>query len=227
MNIETPFAPLLDLLVRSAALILIGTALIVALRKASAANRHAASVANFTAHTVRGTFAGLAIAAAAFAFCATAQLCGADEKKPAPGADENAPQIQIEAARAFVNGSKRVGKAPAMNADHENAELIVQPAPAKPAGAALKKAGTIFFPKIALDGVTLSETVEFLREKAKSLDPDGRGVKLILKPGGADPKITLRLSNVSLSEVLRNVADIAGFEVVADEQAITLRPRVK
>ena len=220
MNTASAFTSSLDLLVKS-------TALIVALREASAANRHAASVAHFTARTVRGTFASLAIVSAAFALCATAQLCGADEKKPAPGADENAPQIQIEATRAFVIGSKRVGKAPAADADRENAAPIVAAAPAEPAGAALKKAGTIVFPKIAFDGVTLSETVEFLRAKAKSLDPDGLGVELILKPGGADPKITLRLSNVSLSEVLRYVADIAGFEVAADEQAITLRPRVK
>jgi beta-lactamase regulating signal transducer with metallopeptidase domain len=45
MNIETPFVSLLDLLVKSAALILISTALLAVMRKASAANRHAVSAA--------------------------------------------------------------------------------------------------------------------------------------------------------------------------------------
>jgi hypothetical protein len=49
MNIETPFVPLLDLLVKSAALILISTALLAVMRKASAANRHAVSAAVFGA----------------------------------------------------------------------------------------------------------------------------------------------------------------------------------
>jgi beta-lactamase regulating signal transducer with metallopeptidase domain len=49
MNIETPFVPLLDLLVKSAALILISTALLAVMRKASAANRHAVSAAIFGA----------------------------------------------------------------------------------------------------------------------------------------------------------------------------------
>ena len=49
MNIEIPFAPMLDLLAKSAALILIGTVLLAVMRKSSAANRHAVSVAVFAA----------------------------------------------------------------------------------------------------------------------------------------------------------------------------------
>lgn len=47
MNIETLFAPLVDLLLKSAALVLISGALLAVMRKASAANRHAVYVAIF------------------------------------------------------------------------------------------------------------------------------------------------------------------------------------
>ncbi|MEI6712110.1 MAG: M56 family metallopeptidase [Verrucomicrobiota bacterium] len=49
MNTEASFAPLLDLLLKSGALILLGTALLTMMQKASAANRHAVSVAIFVA----------------------------------------------------------------------------------------------------------------------------------------------------------------------------------
>ena len=47
MNITSHFPLMLDVLLKSAGLVLIGTALLAAMRKASAANRHAVSVAIF------------------------------------------------------------------------------------------------------------------------------------------------------------------------------------
>ena len=49
MILETSFAPLLDVLLKCAGLLLAGAALLAAMRKASAANRHAVSVAIFAA----------------------------------------------------------------------------------------------------------------------------------------------------------------------------------
>lgn len=49
MNTDLPIAPLLDLLLKSAALTLLGTALLAALRRTSAANRHAVSLGIFAA----------------------------------------------------------------------------------------------------------------------------------------------------------------------------------
>lgn len=99
----------------------------------------------------------------------------------------------------------------------------------QPASAALKRAGKLIFPNIVLSDATLSETVDFLRAKAKDLDPENLGVNLILAPSadGAEPKLTLSLSNVPLSEALRYVAALGGCELTADEHAITLRPAAK
>ncbi len=103
------------------------------------------------------------------------------------------------------------------------------PAPAKPVGAALRKAAAIVFPKIDLNAATLSQTIDFLREKSKDLDPEKRGVNLILMPAaeGKDPRITLSLANIPLTEALRYIAGLAGLEVAADDHAITLRPAAK
>jgi beta-lactamase regulating signal transducer with metallopeptidase domain/lipopolysaccharide export system protein LptA len=108
-------------------------------------------------------------------------------------------------------------------------------APAKPDGAAVKKAnainkaGTIIFPKIDLRDATLSETVDFLRTKAKELDPDKQGVNLILRPraDGTDPKITLSLANIPLGDAIMYIVELAGFECTADEHAITISPAAK
>ena len=121
------------------------------------------------------------------------------------------------------------GKVPAPNADPEKGapNPPAAPAPAAPKSAALKKAGTIIFPKIDLRDATLSETVDFLRAKAKDLDPKGDGVNIILKPGGADAKITLSLANIPLAEALRYVAALADFEIVAEDAAIVVQPAGK
>ncbi len=54
-------------------------------------------------------------------------------------------------------------------------------------------------------------------------------MNLILAPSaeGAEPKLTLSLSNVPLSEALRYVAALGGCELTADEHASTLRPAAK
>jgi beta-lactamase regulating signal transducer with metallopeptidase domain len=103
------------------------------------------------------------------------------------------------------------------------------PAPPMPGGAAFEKAATIILPKIELQEATLTDTITFLRQKAKDLDADKQGVNLILEPATADrePRISLSLTNIPLSEALRYVAQLAGCEIVADDNAITLRPTAK
>jgi hypothetical protein len=132
---------------------------------------------------------------------------------------------------AFVIRPLQAGKTPAPNADQEKpaAPVPAADALANQRGAALEKARAIIFPKIDLHDATLSETVDFLRAKSKDLDPDKQGVNLILmtQPNGADPKLTLSVTNIPLSEALRYVAALAGFDIAADDHAITIRPAAK
>ena len=131
--------------------------------------------------------------------------------------------------RPMVIMPEQEGKAHASNANQENpargAAVLIEPA-----SAAWKKAGKIIFPKIDFRETTLSEAVDFLRQKSKTLDPEGTGMNLILNnpsAAGEVPRLTLTLTNSPLSEVLREIAARAGCQIVADGYAITLRPEAK
>jgi hypothetical protein len=43
------------------------------------------------------------------------------------------------------------------------------------------KLNRIVIPKVDLRNITVSEAIEFLRQKAKQLDPEGVGVNIVLK----------------------------------------------
>lgn len=50
-----------------------------------------------------------------------------------------------------------------------------------PASAAYQAASKIVIPKVDFRGATVREALEFLRVRAKSLDPDGKGINIIIK----------------------------------------------
>jgi len=102
-------------------------------------------------------------------------------------------------------------------------------APAKTAAPAespaLKKAGEIIIPKVEFRDATLDEAVDFLRVKARELDPDKTGLNIVLKPGaGADVHLTISLTNIPLIEALHYVAELAGLQMRAEKDAIVLGP---
>jgi beta-lactamase regulating signal transducer with metallopeptidase domain len=110
----------------------------------------------------------------------------------------------------------------------------VEPKPALAAvanakSAAWKRAGTIILPRLEFRGTRFAESIDFLRARAKQLDPAKEGVSLILQPavGGEQPTITLSLSNIPLTEALRYVAYLANYEIVASDAAIQFKPITK
>jgi len=102
-------------------------------------------------------------------------------------------------------------------------------AAAKEKGAAWKKAETIILERIDFRSASLEESIDFLRAKAKQLDPDKHGVNLVLHnvAGGDQPKITLSLAKIPLTEALRYVANLANYEIVASDAAILFKPIAK
>jgi beta-lactamase regulating signal transducer with metallopeptidase domain len=98
------------------------------------------------------------------------------------------------------------------------------PAPVEE-GPAMKKAKAIIIPKIELREATLAEALDFLRMKAKELDPEKTGVNLVLEPGAtSDAKITVSLVNIPLLEALHYVASLANFEYQVQPNAIVVQP---
>jgi len=96
---------------------------------------------------------------------------------------------------------------------------------AAPASAAFEKAQKIILPKVEFREATVTEVVEFLRVKAREFDAEKQGVSMILKPGaGAEARMSLSLTNVPLTEVLRYVAGLTGLELKAEPYALVIQP---
>jgi hypothetical protein len=88
---------------------------------------------------------------------------------------------------------------------------------------ALKKAEKIIIPKIELREATVAEIVNFLRAKAAGIDPDGKGVNILVKgeiPNSA--RITLSLTNIPLIEALSYTADLAGLRLKIEPNVLVL-----
>jgi hypothetical protein len=97
------------------------------------------------------------------------------------------------------------------------------PADVPPAFAAADKAAKIIIPKIEFRDAGLRECVALLQLKGRDHSPDGQGVNLVLNlPAGHEPKITLSLTNISLLEAVKNVAQLSGTAFAAQPDALVL-----
>lgn len=101
------------------------------------------------------------------------------------------------------------------------------PAPAPvplPAKAGLEaQAAKIIIPKLQFRDATLAEAVNFLKAKARALDPAHAGLNIgIAAPAEGDAKLTLTLTEISLAEALHYVAAKVGLHVRYDAAAITI-----
>ena len=112
-----------------------------------------------------------------------------------------------------------------------NAVVIAQSFPAAAADSPAPKPATeapvskIIFPNLEFRDATLTECIDFIRIKSRELDPDKKGVNIILKPGGnASVRISLSLKNVPLPEVLRYCAELSNHKLTSDAQSYFLTP---
>lgn len=91
----------------------------------------------------------------------------------------------------------------------------------------LELAKRIIIPNIDLRETSPSEAIDFLRERAKTLDPAQQGVNIVLKlpPSLAASRITISLRNIPLYEALRYIASLSNLEITAQPSVIILHPR--
>jgi len=134
-------------------------------------------------------------------------------------------KAQLDLIEALVVAANAKAAAAGESEAGEAASGPGKPTAAKPEGAAWTKASQIVVPKVELREATLSDTVDFLRTKAKELDPKKQGINIILKPDThPSARLTLSLTNIPLSEALWYVANLAGINITADDNVITLSP---
>jgi general secretion pathway protein D len=100
------------------------------------------------------------------------------------------------------------------------------------------KLDRIIIPKVNLDQTTLDEALDFLRIRAGEndtleLDPTRKGVNFAVNLGSADSlaaqkikaaRITLQLSNVPLSQVLKYICDVTQTAYTTDDFSVIITP---
>ena len=91
--------------------------------------------------------------------------------------------------------------------------------------ATLAKAQAIRIAKLEFHEASVTEAVDFLRRKSVELDPEKKGVNIVLKapPNLAQIKVTLSLTDVPLWDAIRYLADLAALIVESEDSALLLR----
>jgi hypothetical protein len=89
--------------------------------------------------------------------------------------------------------------------------------------AAKQRADKIVLPKVELANASLEDVVNYVSRESKQIDPAGKGVEVVVKPGlTATKQCDLSLRGVSISEVLRYAAGLMEVKLVADDQGFMI-----
>ncbi|OYW77272.1 MAG: hypothetical protein B7Z37_05065 [Verrucomicrobia bacterium 12-59-8] len=95
----------------------------------------------------------------------------------------------------------------------------------KPKPAVEIPADKIILPSVEFRDSTLADCLDFIRLKSRELDPDKKGVNIILKPGGVEKAhIFLSLKYVPVSEALMECAELSKHQLTTDGQSFILTP---
>lgn len=78
--------------------------------------------------------------------------------------------------------------------------------------------------RIDFSGAALTEVIEYLRVRARDLDPAGKGVDFVVSIPEDQPlqSVSLNLTNVPIEEVLRYVTQVAGVSYRVEEYAVRI-----
>jgi hypothetical protein len=89
------------------------------------------------------------------------------------------------------------------------------------------KAGKIIIPKINFTDVSVQKALEFLRAKSRELDPEKKGVEIIVKDSqkSKDTAITLSMADMPLFDAVKYVGEAANLDVNWVGKAIVLTSR--
>lgn len=106
-----------------------------------------------------------------------------------------------------------VGLTPSMGSIAQDGRKVIQ-----------QKLRDLRIAQIDFSGATVEEVLEYLRVRARDLDPTGKGIDFVLNIPSDEtlPTVTLNLKNVPLEEVLRYVAEMTGLNYKVEEFAVRI-----
>ncbi|MBL9155308.1 MAG: hypothetical protein JNK37_22690 [Verrucomicrobiales bacterium] len=84
----------------------------------------------------------------------------------------------------------------------------------------------IVIPSIELRSASLTDALAFLREKARELDPEKKGVNFVHIPAvdAPEPQLTVSFKQIPLTEALRYFAELSNLELEFGDSAVVMRP---
>lgn len=91
-----------------------------------------------------------------------------------------------------------------------------------------RKLRNIIIPQVNFREAGLQDAVDFLRERARALDPGNGDVNIVvaipIDDDAPEPRLTLNLHSVSLYDVLRYCCEAGGLQMRIDDHAVVLTP---
>jgi lipopolysaccharide export system protein LptA len=92
-------------------------------------------------------------------------------------------------------------------------------------GVLLEKARKIVFPEVKFQETPMVEAVAYLQQRSVELDPEGKGVKIIFRPGATSGNLSTNFKDIPLSAALQFIGS-GPYELVAEKDSLVIQPRV-
>jgi hypothetical protein len=88
-----------------------------------------------------------------------------------------------------------------------------------------KDLAALIVPQVQFREATLGSALDFLKKKVTELSSGKKSVNFVLSPGvDQDTKVTINLSNIPVTEVLRYVAELSSARVEYQKFAVMIKP---
>lgn len=144
--------------------------------------------------------------------------------------------LLAQAQRAYVTGDLATAKSlfqQVLVADPQNVTarnflkaITVAESQIGPGAASEKQLQRLILPKVDFSNATLDSTLDALRQQASKVSGGKIEPSFVVQPGvNVSTPVTLHLSGVPFSEVLRYVGELVKADFVVDRYAITVRPK--
>lgn len=140
--------------------------------------------------------------------------------------DKPAPTITLDLREVALGDAIRyVAELAGLEMRVEPFAILVAPkSTAKPTSANTESASPIVLPQVEFREATLDEAISFIRIKSRDVDAAGKGVNILVKPGGVAATISLSLKQVPVNEALRYVAELTGHKLTVEGNTYILTP---
>ncbi len=108
---------------------------------------------------------------------------------------------------------------------------LAESTPARPSSASLsQKLDSIIIPQIQFHDANINDVIQYLAGQGKLLDPDRKGVNIVLMDKENKSRVYMSVRNITLHKALKSLATMADLSLEIEEgrtSVIMLKPKEK